>query len=65
MLLFDLFDITAWKLKVKTFQQSADNEILTPDGQKIMVGATGDDILLSSRGSNNWKVKDKVELTEF
>lgn len=54
-----------WKIKSKIIEQLDDVPILLPDGQQILVGSQGQDVLLYTEGFNNWKIKDKIQLSEF
>ncbi len=49
----------AWEVKTKIPQQGDDEEILTPDGQQILVGASEDQVLLYQIAFSNWGLKSK------
>jgi hypothetical protein len=50
----------SWQIKAKVPQSGDDEEIRTPDGQQIMVGAAEDQILLYQIAFNNWSIKTKT-----
>ena len=49
----------AWNNKVKGPQSGDDEEILTPDLQQILVGASEDQVLLYQVAFSNWNNKAK------
>lgn len=49
-----------WKLKIKIPQFEAENDILTPDGQQILVGSSLNQVLVLGVGFNNWHLKEKL-----
>lgn len=48
-----------WETKDKTDQQVDDGEILTPDGQQILVGSSEDEVLVYYAGYDNWSLTGK------
>ena len=50
-----------WINKTRIEQQGNDEEILTPDGQQILVGALEDQVLLYQLAFNNWGLKAKTD----
>ena len=49
-----------WSKKSKVQQSGGDEEIRTPDGQQILVGAAEDQVLLYQIAFNNWLLKSKT-----
>ena len=55
----------SWQIKAKVPQSGDDEEIRTPDGQQIMVGAAEDQILLYQIAFNNWLKKALTEQPDW
>jgi hypothetical protein len=51
----------SWTVKTKVQQFGGDEEIRTPDGLQILVGALEDQVLLYQRIFNNWGLKTLIE----
>ena len=51
----------SWQKKTRINQDGGDEEILTPDGHQIMVGASQDQVLLYQLAFNNWGLKTRTE----
>ena len=50
----------SWLKKARINQDGEDEEILTPDGHQILVGAAEDQVLLYQVGFNNWGLKTRT-----
>lgn len=50
-----------WSTKAKVEQSGDEEDILTPDGQQILLGSLEDQVLIYQEGFSNWDLKSKVE----
>ena len=55
----------AWTKKIKTVQEADEEEILTPDSEKILVGEFEDLVLVYQLAIYNWYKKDKEILVDW
>ncbi len=51
----------SWTNKTKISLAGDDEELLTPDGQQILVGSSEDQVLLYQEAFDGWDLKTKVE----
>lgn len=54
-----------WSQSTKILQQQNDEEIQTPDGQQILVGASEDEVLVTVEGFNNWENRSPREVIDY
>jgi hypothetical protein len=57
--------MTSWTDKQKTLQSGGDEEIRTPDGYQILLGASENLILLWQVAFNNWSQKVRNAASAF
>ncbi len=51
--------MTTWAQSSKVINEVANSEILTPDGQQILVGSSEDEVLIYAEGYDNWSEDSK------
>ena len=57
--------MTNWQNKSKIEQSGDNQEIQTPDGQQILVGALEDQVLVYYAPFNNWNLKTKANQPDW